>query len=282
LLFAVVALLLLAGAAGARAQDLNTAPPQVELRSAGNEAILGPAVRRLATFRTAAPDPSWEYAPQSAVSFTCTIDGRAIPCGSTYFGCCKTPSATPLARQFGLGTFIGSVPVPRGLASGPHTVTVTATDEDGTGPPASVPVTYDTTPPSAPELIEAPPRASHDHKPTFRYTATDDVRLIGKRDEAFRAALRRLGPRPEVIFREHRESFYIGTWSPRCSTLRTCTGRSRASYEGFQRNLGFGVPEWLPAGRYEFSVYARDAVGNESPPTHYRFRILRGRGSATG
>lgn len=287
-LFAVVALTLPLSAATAQADDANTTPPLVELRAAGQEGILGPKSPNLAFFSTATSEPGSEYAPKSKVSFACTVDARTVPCGATYSGCCSAgvPIAEPLAGsparplreggQFVPGPFIGSVPMPTSLTDGPHTVTVTATDGDGTGPPASVGVTYDTTPPSAPELTKAPPHVSHIHKPTFRYRATDAVRLIGKRDEVFRAAFRRLDP-PEWIFRERRESFYIGSWIPRCTTLLVCEGRSRAVYEGFQRNLFFGVPEWLQPGPYEFSVYARDAVGNESPLTRYRFRILPGR-----
>lgn len=287
LLFAATACALLLGASIAQAQDANTSPPQVELRAAGQEGILGAKASSLAFYSTAAPDPSWEYAPDSKVTFVCAVDARNVPCGATYEGCCRTSGPVMEAfsgragapgkdRQFGLGPFSGSVPVPKGLASGTHTVTVTATDEDGTGPPATATVIYDTTPPSAPELTEAPSRRTRIHKPLFRYTATDDVRLIDKRQEAFRAELRRLDP-SEVIFRERRESAYIGSWIPHCATLLTCTGRSQAMYEGFQRGLGIGVPEWLRPGLYEFSVYARDAVGNKSPVTRYRFRILPGR-----
>jgi hypothetical protein len=285
-LFAVVASVLLSGAATAQAQDANTSPPQVELHAAGQEGILGPRASSLALYSTAAPDPGSEYDPDSEVSFTCAIDARRVSCGAIYEGCCRAsapPSEPPAGRaevlgedrQFGLGPFSGSVPVPKGLASGPHTVTVTATDEDGTGPPASVIVSYDTTPPSAPELTQMPPHRSRIHKPLFRFAATDDVRLISKRNQPFKAELRRLDP-PEVIFHERSEGGYLGTWVPPCSTLLTCTGRSQAVYEGFQRGFGFGVPEWLPPGRYEFSVLARDAVGNESPLTRYRFQILPG------
>jgi len=281
-LFAVAALLLLLGATVAQAQDPNTAPPQVELRAAGQEGILGPKASVLAFFSTTTTDPSGEYAPDSAVSFACAVDALAVPCGGSYGGCCRAAPGSPAPNaKFVPGPFDGSVPVPQDLASGSHTVTVIATDEDGTGPPASVTVSYDTTPPTAPELIQAPPRASHIHKPLFRYTATDDVRLIDKKDDPFRSALRRLDP-PEVIFRERREGGYLGTLIPRCPTLLTCTGGSRAVYEGFQRGYSFGVPEWLPPGRYEFSVLARDAVGIKSPLSRYRFRILPGPPRTTG
>jgi hypothetical protein len=280
----VAALLLLVGAAAAQAGDPDTAPPQVELRAAGQEGIVGPRQTTLAFYSTGSAGAGVGYAPESTVTFACTVDARSVPCVGTYDGCCRTAPPKPGTPDRGVtspanavvpGPFSGSVAVPMGLSSGPHTVTVTAIDEDGTGQPASVTVAYDRTPPSAPTLTEAPAHATHLHKPLFRYTSTDDIRLIDNKDQPFRSALRRLDP-PEVIYRE-RSGTYIGSWVTHCASLLTCAGRSRASYEGFQRSFGFGVPEWLPPGHYEFTVLALDSVGNKSPRTRYRFRILPGR-----
>lgn len=274
----------LAMAAPAQADDANSAPPQVKLTAAGDEGLIGPGRTTLARFSTEAPDPGWEYAPGSKVSVSCTVDGRGVPCAPTYDGCCAQPApVAPLSldagwarvSSAGLGTYVGEVAVPKGLSSGLHTVAVVATDEDGTGEPASVTVTYDTTPPSAPELTQVPPHATHDRKPIFRFAATDGVRLISKRAEPFWAVLRRLDP-PGQAYRAFTggSDSYLSIWGPFCPTLRSCSGRGQAVYEAFERSLGYGVPERLVAGLYEFRVRARDAVGNLSPYTTYRFRIV--------
>jgi hypothetical protein len=270
----------------ANAMDTNGAAPQVKLTAAGQEGILGPGKTTLAYFHTEAPDPSWEYAPDSKVDFACTIDGASTPCAGTYYGCCRgTPEVVPFrpflrqdadARSAGLGIYTGSVPLPAHLADGTHTITVTATDEDGTGPPATVTAIYDTMPPSAPELTEMPPRVSHIRKPIFRFAATDDVRLLTKRGEPFVAGLRRLDP-PGQHYRQNGSGSYMSTWGPFCPTLLACSARSQAVYEAFERSLSFGVPERLVAGLYEFRVGAHDAVGNKSALTTYRFRVAPGK-----
>jgi hypothetical protein len=280
---ALAVLPLVAMSAPAQADDANSAPPQVKLTAAGDEGLIGPGKTTLARFSTEAPDPSWEYAPGSKVSVSCTIDGRGAPCAPIYDGCCaQHESVAPLsldagwgaqASSAGLGTYVGELAVPKGLSSGLHTVAVVATDEDGTGQPATVAVTYDATPPSAPELTQVPAHVTHERKPIFRFAATDDVRLISKRDEPFWAALRRLDP-PGQVYRTNRSGSYLSVWGPTCPTLRSCSDRGQAVYEGFDRSLGYGVPERLVAGLYEFRVRARDAVGNVSPYTTYRFRIV--------
>lgn len=270
-------------AAPVQANDANSAPPQVKLTAAGDEGLIGPGKTTLASFSTEAPDPSWEYAPESKVSVSCAIDGRGVPCAPTYYGCCAQPRpVAPMsldarsaawASSAGLGIYVGEVAVPKDLSSGPHTVAVTATDEDGTGQPAIVAVTYDTTPPSKPELTQEPPRVTHQRKPIFRFAATDGVRLISKRAEPFWATLRRLNP-PGQVYRANPSGSYLSVWGPTCPILRSCSSRGQAVYEAFERGLGYGVPERLVAGLYEFRVRARDAVGNVSPYTTYRFRIV--------
>jgi hypothetical protein len=273
----IVACLALAAAVGgaspASAQDPNAVPPVVSLKAAGIEGLLGPGKATLAYFKTEAPDPSWDYDAESKVTFACAIDGAAIPCVGTYHGCCRTSSGKTAVP----GYFAGGVPLPADLADGAHTITVTATDEDGTSAPASVVATYDVEPPQPPELTEEPPRVSHDRKPVVSYTATDDVQLLGgKRPEPFRAVLRRLTP-TAYRYDENPSGSYLSARFPRCSSLLTCSDTDQAVYEAWERNFTYGVPERLVAGLYEFRVRARDAVGNVSPYTTYRFRILRGR-----
>jgi hypothetical protein len=271
--------------APAQADDANSVPPQVKLTAAGDEGLIGPGKTTLARFSTEASGPSWEYAPGSKVSVSCTIDGRGVPCAPAYDGCCAQPASVAslglyarwVARvsSAGLGTYFGEVALPKGLSSGLHTVTVAATDEDGTSQPATVAVTYDATPPSAPELTQVPSHVTRERKPILRFAATDDVRLISKRDEPFWAALRRLDP-PGQVYRANGfgGGSYLSVWGPTCPTLRSCSGRGQAVYEAFERGFGYGVPERLVAGLYEFRVRARDAVGNVSPYTTYRFRIV--------
>lgn len=285
LLVASVALL---AAAPASADDANVAPPQVKLKAAGKEGLLGLGKSTLAYFETEAPEPSWEYTPDSKVTFACAIDGAPTPCAGTFYGCCHTTAEAPAARATeappfipkpGFGVYTGRVPLPTRLTDGVHTITVTATDEDGTGPPASVSVIYDTTPPAAPELTEMPPRVSHIRKPIFRFASTDNVRLLTKRGEPLVAGLRRLHP-PGQVYRQNGSGSYLSTWGPFCPTLLACSARSQAVYEAAERGLFFGIPERLVAGLYEFRVRARDAVGNKSALTTYRFRIAPGKQQA--
>jgi hypothetical protein len=168
--------------------------------------------------------------------------------------------------------------MPKHLPNGPHTVTVVATDEDGTDhEPPSVTVVMDRTPPTAPELTQVPPRRSRIHKPIFRFSASDDQRLVQRGAEAFTASLRRLKP-PGIVYRSDgfREVF-LSMYFPRCPTLLTCSTRAQAAYMVSERGYSYGEPERLTPGAYELRVRARDAVLNKSPLTSYRFRILPGR-----
>jgi hypothetical protein len=285
----VASLALLTGAvmaSPAGAADANSVPPQVELTAAGIEGILGSGKEDLAHFVTVAPDPSYEYSPESEVHFACAVDARTVPCVGSYDGCCRVvreipvraaPESPAAAGGLGLGVFRGAVLKPKWLADGPHTVTVTATDEDGTSAPVSVDDTYDIEPPSTPRLTQVPPRVGHERKPIFRFTSTDDARLLSKRGEPFRAVLRRLAP-PWQTYRPGFGGSYLGTWDTACPSLLTCEGRSQAEYEASEHgSLFFGVPERLVAGPYEFKVRARDAVGNKSAYARYRFRIVPGK-----
>ncbi|MGN6816369.1 MAG: hypothetical protein ACTHK3_09845, partial [Solirubrobacterales bacterium] len=228
-------------AAPALAGDANQVPPQVELTPAGQEGIVGPRSEALAYFSTSESevpggDTSAEYTRGSKVTFACTLDGRPIRCPAEYL---ETEAGRGVllrarakrGREVLPGPFYGWVPMPKRLASGPHTITVVATDEDGTdADPPSVTVTVDRTPPSAPELTQVPPRRSWTHKPIFRFAASDDVRLVRKRGETFTASLRRLKP-PGLVWKSNAfADSFLSVWFPTCPTLLTCSTRAQASY----------------------------------------------------
>ena len=275
-------------AAPALAGDANEVPPQIELTPAGQEGIVGPRSEALAFFSTleseGREDTSAEYTKGSRVTFACTLDGRPIRCPAEYLATEEGPGVL-LRKQAGPtraerllpGPFYGSVSMPKHLAPGPHVVTVVASDEDGTDPnPPSVTVQFDPVPPKAPELIDPPPRRSHQHKPVFKFSASDDVRLVRKREDMFTVKLLRLRP----DHHRWREGAYEGAFEwglLRCPTLLTCTARARAYYFGNGNGgLGLGIPERLPAGLYEFLIRARDSASNKSHRKTYRFRILPG------
>jgi hypothetical protein len=290
-------LLLVLGACGAAilappalGGDANRIPPQIELAPAGQEGIVGPRAEALAFFSTSeseAPgeDTSAEYTKGSRVTFTCSLDGRPIRCPAEYLvteggeGVFFRPKGGGQQREKPLpGPFYGSVPMPKKLAAGPHTVTVVATDEDGTDPnPPSVTVTMDRTAPSAPELTQKPPGRSWIRKPIFRFSASDDVRLVRHDGEPFTGSLRRLQP-PGLVWKSNTSAnTFLSVYFPRCPTLLTCSTRAQASYMVNEHWYSYGEPERLNPGVYELRVRAWDAVLNKSPLTTYRFRVLRGR-----
>jgi hypothetical protein len=266
----------------ASAGDANRVPPQIELTPAGQEGIVGPRSEALAFFSTGETDGA-EYKRGSKVTFACALDGRPIRCPAEYL---ETVSAgvefrfadRKRGREEVLpGPFYGSIPMPKHLVSGPHTVTVTASDEDGTDPnPPSVTVTMDRTPPSAPGLTQVPPHRSWIRKPIFRFTASDETRLLRKRGEPFTASLRRLTPPTHVWKSNAFADSFLSLYFPRCPTLLTCSTRAQASYMVDEHWYSYGEPERLNPGLYELRVRAWDAVLNKSPLTTYRFRVLPG------
>ena len=275
-------------ASPALAGDANEVPPQIELTPAGQEGIVGPRSEALAFFSTSESegreDTSAEYAKGSKVTFACTLDGRPIRCPAEHLlaeeggGVLLRPKHGRRQPKFLPGPFYGSIPMPKRLGSGPHTVTVTATDEDGTDPnPPSVTVTMDRTPPSLPELTQVPPRRSWIRKPIFRFSASDDVRLLRKRGEPFTASLRRLTPPGHVWKSNAFANSFLSLYFPRCPTLLTCSTRAQASYMVNEHWYSYGEPERLSPGLYVLRVRAWDAVLNKSPLTTYRFRVLRGK-----
>jgi hypothetical protein len=273
-------------AAPALAGDANRLPPQIELTPAGQEGVIGPRAEALAFFSTeesAVPGEhtNAEYTKGSKVSFECSLDGRPVRCSVEYL---ETESGGGVLLRRGPGggrllpaPFYGSVPLPPHLASGPHTVTVVASDEDGTDPnPPSVTVTVDRTPPSAPELTQRPPRRGWDHKPIFRFTSSDDLRLVRENGEVFTGSLRRLEP-PGLVWKSNASfNTYLGLYFPRCPTLLTCSTRAQASYFVSEDRYSYGEPERLNPGLYEFRIRSWDSVLNKSPLTTYRFRVLPG------
>lgn len=266
----------------ALAGDANSVPPTVTLYAAGPEDLVGPRSEALVWFSTEGPDPKpgAEYMKGSKVKFSCSLDGRPIRCPSEHLEAVEIEGFS--LRDEGRGgrilssPFDGRVPIPRNLSPGPHTVTVVATDEDGTDPsPPSATVTFDSVPPSAPLLEDRPPPRSRQHKPVFRFSASDDVRLVRKWENNFTVSLRRLYPSPFL----YRKGAVAGSFEwglTECPTLLLCSARAAAYYSGWGNGVSFGIRERLPAGLYEFRGRSRDAVGNKSPLTTYRFRILPG------
>lgn len=305
------------------AGDANTEPPDLELHAGGQpEGLFGPAssefgeyFETLAYFSTTRPDETWAYALGSTVSFSCLLDGQPIPCSAKLTPCCRRPMrVVPLrlrrcprrparaarrkpcgpvrpphpaaGKPPNHGPFRGEVPVPPGLTPGAHTLTVVASDEDGTDPsPPSVAIFLDTTPPSTPTLLRAPEKASRDGKPDFRFGASDDHAFPAEGDhpglfyQPFDAQLRRVRPPGPALHSSNPFGSYVSILRQRCASVSMCSASARPEYEAGNGSLGFGIPELLSPGLYEFAVRARDAVGNESPAARYRFRVLRrGRG----
>lgn len=278
----------------ALAGDANGLPPKIGLRAGGEpEGTIGPPGKGLgynetiAYFETTAPDRTWEYKKNSKVSFSCAIDGIPAGCNSEQDVCClrvvefAQRSSRPLdIPRDGYGPFRGEVITPPTLAGGVHTVTVIATDEDGAEASAqSVQVLMDRQPPSAPQFLKLPERTSRDHKPRFRYLSTDDNGFPERTytsTELFDAQLRRLRPDGPKLSKGDPFGNYLEWRGPYCPTPRECSETDFAAYSADAgHGLSFGVAEWLRPGLYEFSVSATDAVGNESPRSRYRFRILR-------
>jgi hypothetical protein len=71
---------------------------------------------------------------------------------------------------------------------------------------------------------------------------------------------------------------YLEWRGPFCPTALKCTQVVWPAYSAEGENgTTFGIAERLSPGLYAFWVKATDAVGNESPTTRYRFRVLGSR-----
>ena len=306
----LTACLLAAAPSAAIAADANSVPPHLELTASGTqEDPVGLHGGSLAYYSTDEPDWTWGYAADSSVSFSCLVDGLPSPCSRSYYQpCCpvahqypirllcprhkkgakrrrpcrptRQPPADPYVPEgkvLGIGPYTGWVPLPETLSDGVHTITVIASDEDGTDPsPPSVTAVYDTTAPAAPEIISAPPRVSRNAKPKFRYAAVDERKLYDTYNDPFSASLRRLKPTPGPrLHTGYPFGNYLEWRGPFCATPFRCTEVSWAAYSGSgEGGTSFGIRERLSPGLYEFRVSVQDTVFNESPATTYRFRVL--------
>lgn len=268
----------------------------------------------LAYFTTREPDESSIYPTGSSVTFTCLVDGAPVQCtaehepfeeveavafrkaglpGATVS--CAGPASTaiaskpscplpldpkdrpPLAKE-GYGPFNGEVLSPPHLSPGRHTITVIASDEDGTDPsPPTTSIFLDLKKPSAPRLKKAPRRVGGVRKPRFRFVSTDNLRFPSKTStsvELFDARLRRLRPPGPSLGMGDPFGNYLEWRGPRCPTPRRCTQLVWAAYSvSGEGGTSYGFPERLNPGLYEFRVRSRDQAGNRSPTTRYRFRI---------
>ena len=314
--FALAACLLAIAPAAALADDANSLPPDLELNPSGtNQDPVGLHGGSLASYSTADPDSSWAYSADSKLSFTCLIDGQPAGCSDSYHQICcsvavpkaarvlcprrtkatakaskkrrrrpcrttRWPTAAPYVpegKTLGLGPYTGWVPIPQGLASGAHTVTVIAADEDGVDPnPPTVTAIYDTVAPAAPRIVSAPPRVSRDPKPKFRYSAVDERLLYDTYNDPFSASLRRIKPPGPRLHTGNPFGSYLEWRGPFCPTEFTCTEVAWPAYSASgEGGTSFGIREHLSPGLYEFRVSVSDTVFNESPVKKYRFRVLK-------
>lgn len=266
----------------------------------------------LAFFETEELDQSWAYQAGSKVSFSCLLDWQPVACIAEHEPCCRaTPGVVFARRQCPRraaaarrrkpcrptrvphpgqdkgtapfdGPFRGRIPMPPGLTPGAtRSRSSRATRTESTRPPPSITIFLDITPPAAPTLLDVPAKVSRDGKPDFRFESADDRAFPGEDAhpgifyQPFDASLRRLRPRGPTLHSSNPFDSYISVWRQHCMTSYECSASARPEYEAGNGSLGFGIPELLRPGLYEFGVQARDAVGNESPVTRYRFRILR-------
>jgi hypothetical protein len=302
-----------ASVAAATAADSNSAPPDLELRSSESGlAPLGVDAGSLAYYSTTEPDVSWGYPKDSSVSFQCFVDDLPATCSESYYReCCPRivpkrlrrrapcprretlwapftlaqrrcqpgplpPPYVPPGKTLGYGPFTGWVPIPTGIGDGIHTIKVVATDEDGSDPdPPMVTSVIDRTRPSTPRILAAPAKAGRDQTPRFKFTATDDRYIRDEYNQPISAQLKRLEPAGAPIFNGTPLGHYLEWRGPFCPTPRRCTEVVWPAYtvEG-KGGTTYGHRQHLLPGLYEFSLRAKDIVGNKSETARYRFRVL--------
>jgi hypothetical protein len=107
---------------------------------------------------TSIATPTFAFSANEPAAFTCMLDGTGKPCTSPY---------------------VASTP----LADGPHTFSVTPTDQVGNkGAPVEVKFTVDTVTPVV-AFTRQPPEISSEKDPTFEFTASEPVSLLCSLDE---------------------------------------------------------------------------------------------------
>lgn|GEM_PF-2780628 len=282
----LICLCIALGASPAAADDANSAPPSLELRSSGTDRQpLGVLSGSLASYSTSQSGVGGEYPEGSSVSFACFIDGLPVACSKSYYRrCCPVLVPKPATRArlvpegktLGYGPFTGWVPIPPDLPGGVHSVTVIATDEDGTDPnPPTVTAILDRTPPAAPRILAAPPKISRDQTPRFRFAAGDDRWLRDSYNDPFSAQLQRIDPPGPAVHNGSPSANYLEWRGPFCPTPVRCTEIAWPAFLADGKGgTAIGLREHLSPGLYELSVRANDIAGNESQATRYRFRIV--------
>jgi large repetitive protein len=226
--------------------------------------------------------PRFEFTAPDATKIECRLDGG-------------DPAACTSPKEYTT------------LPNGPHTFSVSATDALGNVGEASYGWTIDTTPPTVTITVK-PPNPSNDASPSFGFTATDatniECRLDGPAftpctspkqypdlpDGAHAFSVRAIDAAGNVAEASH--TWTIETGAPTAALTSAPSGLSSnsvatfmfsadepSSFECTLDGRGFeqcGSPatyHGLGDGQHAFSVRARDAVGNFSPPVSHSWTI---------
>jgi Subtilase family len=233
--------------------------------------------------------PSFAFVPSEPASLTCSLDGAAPKQ-------CKSPQA-----------------IAQALADGPHSFTVSATDQVGNAATATVNFEIDTRPPVV-VLTERPPQKSTNRAPTFAFVASEQVTFtcgvdgvsqpcvspfatplaLGDGTHAFEVlAVDRAGnaARANAEFaidtRPPRTSF--GSRPPALVRTRKNSVRLKLRFSadepgafecqvdrGVMRPCGARVSRRFRVGKHVVRARARDDLGNVDPtPAVFRFEVKR-------
>ena len=219
-------------------------------------------------------DVRFEYTAGAGATFTCHLDGAA-------FAACPSPQAYT------------------GLADGPHTFTLDATDAMGTSE-AVKQFTIDTVAPDA-LITAAPPPLGNGADVSFSFTAEAGATLECKLDDAALAACASPQPYPAVPDGSHTftlratdaagnqtelaRAFAIDTVAPAAPEVSgnpdgfTLVSEAGAAFAcgldgGAFAGCVSGVSyTGLGEGEHVLAVRATDAAGNASTPTEHRFTV---------
>jgi hypothetical protein len=231
------------------------------------------------------------------------------PTNSTSGGFAFTASEpSTLQCRLDSPTFAPCPPQPyTGLASGQHNFVVQATDSAGNSGQASYGWTIDTTPPTVTITVK-PPNPSNDASPSFGFTATEatniECRLDGPAftpctspthypdlpDGAHAFSVRAIDAAGNVAEASH--TWMIETGAPTAALTSAPSGLSSSSAatfafaanepssfectldgRGYEQCSSPATYHGLGDGQHAFSVRARDAVGNFSPPVSHSWTI---------